>query len=123
METNKKITIVIGASPNPKRYSYMAVIKLIEAGYIVYPIGIKDGNINGISIIKNKLEVNNVHTITMYLSPKHQPEYYDYIVKLNPKRLIFNPGTYNQELKTIAEGNGIEIIYDCTLVMINMGLY
>lgn len=123
MDKEDKVSVVIGASPNPRRYSNAAVVRLSEAGYSVYPLGIRDGIINGIEIIKGMPEIKNVHTVTLYISAQHQPQYYDYILKLKPTRLIFNPGTYNPEFKEMARNTSISVISDCTLVMISMGLY
>ncbi len=123
MKNEDKVSVVIGASPNQRRYSNAAVLRLSEAGYTVYPIGIRNGAINGIQIIKGMPNIKDVHTVTLYISAIHQPQYYDYIIKLKPKRLIFNPGTYNPEFKEMSIKAGISVISDCTLVMISMGLY
>jgi len=123
MKTDNKPTLVIGASPNPRRYSHSAVIRLTEAGHTVYPLGIRDGAINGINIIKGLPELKGIHTITLYISAQYQPQYYDYIISLKPERIIFNPGTSNHELRKLAAEAGIKIESDCTLVMIAMGQY
>jgi predicted CoA-binding protein len=65
----------------------------------------------------------DVDTITLYVGPQHQSEYFDYIVKTKPKRIIFNPGTENQELEELAEKNGIETMDACTLVLLSTGQY
>jgi len=114
-----KKTVVIGASPNPKRFSYKAVSLLIRYGNPVVAIGIRNGVIAGVEIQKAKPEIENVHTITMYIGKKRQSDYYDYILSLKPKRIIFNPGTENNELFAKAKNLGIEVIENCTLVMLN----
>jgi predicted CoA-binding protein len=118
-----KKTVVLGASPKPIRYSYAAVQQLASKGHEAVPIGVRDGEIEGIEIIKGTPEVEGVHTITLYLSPPRQPQYYDYIFSLNPKRLIFNPGTENLELIQMAKDKGIGVEVGCTLVMLSVGNY
>ncbi len=120
-----KKTVVIGASPKSSRYSYLASHMLNDAGYEFVPIGIKKGEILGKSIlnIKDNPAVDNVHTVTIYLSPGNQKDYYDYILGLNPKRLIFNPGAENPELGKLAENRGIEVEYACNLVLLRTGQF
>ncbi len=115
--------IVLGASPNPSRYSYKAVRLLKRHGHEPVPVGIRDGQIEGIDIIKGKPFVSDVHTITLYLNPQRQKQYYDYILSLNPKRVIFNPGTENQQLQDMLHAHGIETVENCTLVMLHTGIF
>ncbi|NPA68891.1 MAG: CoA-binding protein [Chlorobi bacterium] len=116
-------TLVIGASPNPERFSYKAVRLLKRYGHEVIPAGIRDGEIAGLPIIKGKPEVKDVHTVTLYVGPARQAEYYDYVLGLKPRRLIFNPGTENPEFMRKAEEHGIKTVVNCTLVMLNGGLF
>ena len=95
--TSKK-TLVLGASPNPDRYSFLAVNKLANYGHSVVPVGIKKGKIQDMEIINENVAVEDLDTVTLYLNPTNQKPYYDYILSLNPKRIIFNPGTENREL-------------------------
>jgi len=118
-----KKTLVLGASPNPSRYSNIAVHRLTNHGHEVVPVGVRDGEIADIEIIKGRPEVEGVDTITLYLNPKRQVEYYDYILGLNPKRIIFNPGTENPELSRLAREKGIETEVACTLVMLSVDEY
>lgn len=118
-----KKTVVLGASNNPTRYSYTAVSKLLANGHEVVPIGIKNGKSSGLEIIHGQPTIDDVHTITLYLNPQRQKSYYDYILSLNPKRIIFNPGTENMELINLAKSNDIEIEVACTLVMLSVGNY
>lgn len=118
-----KPTVVIGASSNPERYSYMATVKLKKYGHKVYPIGIKAGNIEGEEILTNKPKPTDVDTVTMYLSAKNQKEWYDYILELKPKRIIFNPGAENVELVNLAKLQGVECLEACTLVLLSIGQY
>ena len=119
---NKK-TVVLGASNNPSRYSYVAVNRLLQHGHEVVPVGVKKGSVAGINILNNQPEVLNVHTVTLYMRDEIQKPLYDYIFSLNPKRIIFNPGTENEELEQLAKSKGIETIEACTLVMLSVGNY
>ena len=116
-------TIVLGASPDTYRYSYLAVQRLVEKGIPVFPIGIREGEIQGVDIIIGKPSLSDVHTVTIYLNVQNQKEYYDYIINLKPKRIIFNPGAENIELMKIAEEAGIETKFECTLVLLSIGSY
>lgn len=118
-----KPTVILGASSNPDRYSFLATEKLARYGHNVYPIGIRSGNINGISIITDRPELKNVDTITVYLSALNQKDWYNYILSLNPKRIIFNPGAENPELEQLAAKKGISVVNACTLVMLSIGNY
>lgn len=118
-----KRTVVLGASPNPARVSNGAVIKLINQGHEVIPIGNREGEIGGLEILTGTPVVEEVHTITLYLNPQRQKQYYDYILNMQPKRIIFNPGTENPELVRLAEERGIEAEYACTLVMLALQDY
>ena len=118
-----KKTVVIGASDNPERVSNQAVIKLQNKGHEVIPIGIKDGEINGLKIIKGKPAVADVDTVSLYVGPKNQPEWFDYIISLKPKRVVFNPGTENPEFEELLQKNNIEATEACTLVMLSIGNY
>lgn len=116
-----KKTLVLGASPNPQRSAYMAAARLVENGTVVFPVGIKKGEISGIEILTGKPEISGIHTVTLYLNAENQREYYDYILGLKPKRIIFNPGAENDELMNLAKKAGIETIYGCTLTMLALG--
>ncbi len=118
-----KKTVVIGASPNKGRYSHLATIKLAQYGHEVIPLGIKTGEIDGHQIIVGKPDISDVHTITLYIRAQNQLEWYNYILKLKPHRIIFNPGAENDELNTLAQSNGIETREACTLVMLSANLY
>jgi len=118
-----KKTLILGATPNPERYSYMATIRLVKHGHEVVPVGIRKGEIEGIPIIEGKPALEDVDTVTLYLGAARQPEYYDYIFSLNPKRIIFNPGAENPELMKLAQERSIETVEGCTLVMLSIGGY
>lgn len=118
-----KKTLVLGATPNPERYAYLATMRLAKYGHEVVPVGIRKGEIEGIQIIEGKPAVDSVDTVTLYVGEARQPEYYDYILSLQPKRIIFNPGTENPELMRLAQEQGIETVEGCTLVMLSIGAY
>ena len=119
----RKKTLVLGASQNPSRYSYLAIRKLTSYDHPVLAVGRRDGKIGEIPIHKEKVQAPDIDTVTLYLNPQNQKEYYDYILGLKPKRIIFNPGTENHELVKLAEENNIEPFMGCTLVMLSMGEY
>lgn len=120
---NTKKTVVLGASDNPIRYSYSAVHQLSARGHKVIALGRRQGDIMGIPIKQGTPELGEIHTITLYLNPQAQQEYYDYILALKPQRIIFNPGTENAELARLARENGIEVEMACTLTMLAVGNY
>lgn len=86
-------------------------------------VGKKHSFVGDVEINKEKKPWENVDTITLYLNPTHQKEYYDYILSLKPKRIIFNPGAENEELAALAKKNGIEPLEACTLVMLSTNQY
>ncbi|MCS6833332.1 MAG: CoA-binding protein, partial [Flammeovirgaceae bacterium] len=116
-------TLILGASPNPTRYAYIAAQRLMEKGHPIVLVGIKKGEINGIPILNHREIQPNIDTITLYLSPENQKEWYEYILNTHPKRLIFNPGTENDELAQKARQKGIQTVEACTLVMLSLGNY
>src|SRR3954468_23361519 len=120
---DKKKTVVLGASENPARYSYLAVHRLRAHDHPVVAVGRKDGHVADIDIHKEKIQEEEVDTITLYLNPTNQVPYYDYILSLHPKRIIFNPGTENDELAKMASQQGIQAIEACTLVLLSTGQY
>lgn len=121
--SDKKFTVVLGASPNPSRYSYLAVSRLAANEHPILAIGKRDGQIGDTPITKEHPLPENVDTVTLYMNPTLQREYYDYILQLHPKRIIFNPGTENDELATLASSKGIEPVEACTLVLLSTGQY
>ncbi len=121
--TGNKKTMVLGASANPSRYSYLAIKKLTSNHHPVVAIGKKKGKVGEINIETDHLQIPDIHTVTLYLNPFNQQQYYDYILNLKPKRIIFNPGTENDALIKKAEENNIETVIGCTLVMLSIGNY
>ena len=118
-----KKTLVLGASPNPHRYAYMATEDLVDRGHEVVLVGRRKGEVADNLIQIDFPVYDDIDTITLYVGPAHQKELYNYILKVNPKRLIFNPGTENSELRKLAEENGIETEYACTLVLLSLDSY
>jgi predicted CoA-binding protein len=116
-------TVVIGASPNPARYAFIATERLLSRGHEVLPVGLRKGLINDLAIITDRPSIEDVHTITLYVSARHQPDWQEYIFSLSPKRIILNPGTENPEFEQLANSKGIETIRGCTLVMLSIGTY
>lgn len=116
-------TLVLGASNKPGRFSYLAIKSLVSHNVDVFAIGARTGNVDGVEIITQKTDIDNIHTVTLYLNSKNQASYIDYIVGLKPKRIIFNPGTENPELLSKVRENKIEVVFDCTLVMLKNGSY
>lgn len=120
---DKKKTLVLGASDNPSRYSYLAIHRLNNHGHPVVAIGRRHTLVADIPVGTEKKPFENIHTITLYLNPAHQKEYYDYILSLNPHRIIFNPGAENDELFLMARKKGIHVLEACTLVLLSTGQY
>lgn len=118
-----KKTVVLGASDNPARYSYEAVSRLRRYGHEVVAVGRKAAEVAGVSIVTEPPAEENVDTVTLYLNPAAQESYYEYILSLHPKRIIFNPGTENDAFVELAKQNGIQSIEACTLVMLSTGQY
>ena len=118
-----KKTLVMGASENRGRYSNLATNNLLGKGHEVVALGKRPGKINGITIDTSQMPYDNVDTVTLYLNPSNQKQYYDYIVSLNPKRVIFNPGTENEEFENMLEQKGIKAQEACTLVLLSTGQY
>ncbi|HKO80471.1 MAG TPA: CoA-binding protein [Chitinophagaceae bacterium] len=119
----EKKTLVLGASDNPARYSYLAIQRLRSHGHPVVGIGRKNTKVADVNIEKEKVPVSDVDTVTLYLNPTHQQEYYDYIISLHPKRIIFNPGTENDKLVELAKEKNIQTQEACTLVLLSTGQY
>ena len=123
--TEKKKTAIVGATPNPSRYAYLAANMLTEYGHPIVPLSIKRGAVAGVDLLnlREKPALEDIHTVTLYIGPSHQPEWYDYLLSLQPQRFIFNPGTENSEFYEMIRAQGIEVVQGCTLVMLRSGTY
>ncbi|MBD0833054.1 CoA-binding protein [Aestuariibaculum sediminum] len=119
----KKKTLVLGASLKPNRYSNYAIKSLVSKNIEVLGIGIKSGNVENVKINTESLPFENVHTVTIYLNAKNQKPYYNYILSLKPKRVIFNPGTENPELYELLKNKNIDFEEACTLVLLSTNQY
>ena len=118
-----KKTVVLGATPNPERYAYLATLRLAQGGHEVVPVGIRNGKIGDLDILQGTPSIESVDTVTLYLGAAQQASLYDYIFSLHPQRIIFNPGAENPELASLAHQKGIETVEGCTLVMLSIGVF
>ena len=116
-------TLILGASDNPSSYAYLAANRLLKNGHQIINIGIKSGEVAGFPIERAQKIYPNVDTITMYIGPLKQAQYYNYIIKTMPRRIIFNPGTENPELELLAKEAGIIVQEACTLVLLSTNQY
>lgn len=119
----KKKTLVLGASDDPSRYSCLAIQRLREKGHPVEAIGSHSSQVADVPVGTTKKEMPDVDTVTLYLNPNNQREYYDYILSLNPRRIIFNPGAENEQLAALAREKNIQPLDACTLVLLSTGQY
>ena len=120
-----KKTAIIGASSNPMRYAYIATQRLAAYGHEVVPLGINKGAIGNHEIVDLNKEPDlcEIDTVTMYINPSHQAQWSEYILSLNPKRIIFNPGTENPPFEKLAQAKKIETLHACTLVLLSIDQY
>ena len=119
---NKK-TLVLGASLKEVRYSNIAIHRLIAKGHEIKAFGLRQGEVNGITIDTELINYQDIDTVTLYLNPKRQEAYYNYIIGLKPKRVIFNPGTENAEFYSLLKENNIDFEVACTLVLLSTNQY
>ena len=119
---NKK-TVVLGATTKPEKYAYLAITKLVEKGHSVLAIGQNTGEVAGVKIYTKQIPLANIDTVTLYLNPKRQVDYYNYIIETKPKRVIFNPGTENPQFYQLLQSNGIKVEVACTLVLLATNQY
>ncbi|WCO00954.1 CoA-binding protein [Psychroserpens ponticola] len=118
-----KKTLVIGASLKLERYSNIAINRLVSNNYEVVAFGLREGTVSGVEIDINLMPYKDVHTVTLYLNPERQKAFYDYIMSLQPKRVIFNPGTENLEFQNVLKQNNIFFEEACTLVLLGTNQY
>lgn len=119
---NKK-TLVLGASAKPERYAYKAIESLVAKGHSVLAIGQNAGEVSGIKIQTKLIPIKNINTVTLYLNPLRQRDYYNYIIEAKPKRVVFNPGTENPQFYQLLQSNGIAVEVACTLVLLATNQY
>ena len=118
-----KKTLVLGATPDSSRYAFLASNRLVNHGHEIVNVGIKKGEVAGVAIEEAGDIHSDIDTVTLYVGTRNQPPLYDYILNTNPKRIIFNPGTENEELEALAQAKGIETVEACTLVMLSTGQF
>lgn len=118
-----KKTLVIGASIKSHRYSNYAISRLVSNNHEVVAIGLKKGEVEGVQIETELIQFEGINTVTIYLNALRQSAFYDYLVSLNPGRVIFNPGTENPELYSILKDNNIAFEESCTLVLLSTNQY
>jgi uncharacterized protein len=125
VDKNPMRTLIVGATENPSRYAFMAAQMFDERGMDFIPIGIKKGKVFDREILnlREKPQLNDIHTITLYIGPDRQSEWMDYLISLKPKRIIFNPGTENPEFFQKAKVAGVEVLPACNLVMLSTGQF
>jgi predicted CoA-binding protein len=119
----KNVTLVLGASMNPNRYSNVAIKRLIEIELPVVALGLRKGKVLKVLIENEMQDYKNIDTVTLYLNSKRQEAYYKYIINLKPRRVIFNPGTENSEFVKLLQKNNIEAEIACTLVLLSTNQY
>jgi uncharacterized protein len=115
--------LVIGASLKESRYSNICVRTLMSGHFPVTAVGLREGMIDTTPVLSAAPELTNIHTVTLYLNADNQKPWYDYILKLNPKRVVFNPGTENDEFADMLSSAGIFTVEDCTIMMVQNGRY
>lgn len=118
-----KKTLVLGASITPSKYSNIAIHRLVESNFDVVAVGGKEGSVKGVKIYSIQKKFENIDTVCLYLNANNQKNYYDYIVSLNPRRVIFNPGAENDEFEKFLSLNNIASERSCTLVLLSIGEY
>lgn len=118
-----KRTLVIGASENPARYSFKAIHSLRNHNHDVIALAKRSGRVSDVPIQTEFPVDQEIDTVTLYIGSQLQPESYSDIIKLNPKRVIFNPGTENADFASLLIENGIETEEACTLVLLSIGNY
>jgi len=118
-----KKTLILGASLDKQRYAFMAIGRLISMDFPVIGIGSKEGMIDSCRIHTSQIPIDDLHTVSVYLNVRNQEEYYDYIVNLKPKRVIFNPGAENIQFETLLTQHQIHFERACTLVLLSMGQF
>jgi predicted CoA-binding protein len=122
MTKNKK-TLIIGATTKPEKAAFKAIEMLTAKGHSVLALGQNTGEVAGVKINTKAIPVKNIDTISLYINPARQRDYYNYIVEAKPKRVLFNPGTENPEFYQLLELNNIKFEAACTLVLLTLNKY
>ena len=120
---NAKVAI-LGASNKTDRYSYKALNMLLENGHEVFPVHPVLESINDQRVYPSLMDIDDpIHTLTVYVGPRRITPLIPEILKLKPQRVILNPGTESEELKTALENAGIPYMEACTLVLLRTGQF
>jgi predicted CoA-binding protein len=122
MIKNKK-TLILGATSKPEKAAFKAIQMLVAKGHSVIALGQNVGEVAGIKINTKAIPLKNIDTISLYINPTRQKDYYNYIVEAKPKRVLFNPGTENPEFYQLLELNNIKFEAACTLVLLTLNKY
>jgi hypothetical protein len=123
MSSPTKKTLVLGGSPNPSRYSYLAINRLREHQHPVWSIGRRPAQVADITVQQEMTPIEDLDTVSVYLNQENQKNYYDFILAQHPRRVIFNPGAENPEFEKILEEHGVEVLEACTLVLLTTGQF
>ena len=123
MPSGVKKTLVLGGSPNPARYSYLAINKLREHDHPVWAIGKRPAQVADVTVMQEMKPIEQLDTVSVYLNKDNQKSYYDYILTQHPRRVIFNPGAENPEFEKILKNQGVEVLEACTLVLLSTGQF
>jgi len=123
MSSTSKKTLVLGGSPNPSRYSYLAINKLREHHHPVWAIGKRPAQVADVTVLQEMKPIEGLDTVTVYLNKDNQKNYYDFVISQHPRRVIFNPGAENPEFEKILIDHDVEVIEACTLVLLATGQF
>lgn len=119
---NNQTVVVLGASNKPQRFSNMAIKKLLQHGHRVIPIHPRLAEIEGVPVVDQLEDVSEkIDTLTLYVGPQRIQPLIEKIVALQPKRVIFNPGTESVALESALTEHNIAYVRACTLVMLDSG--
>ena len=121
----KENVAIIGASNKTERYAYKAMKLLQEYGHKVYLVSPRYTEIEGEPVFTSIEDIKvKIDTVTMYISESLQEQsVQEAIIKANPKRVIFNPGTENPIFETKLAEKKISPDRACTLVLLRTGQY
>jgi len=116
--------VVLGATPKSDRFAYRAMKMLREHGERPIPVNPAFQEVLGETCYRSIADVPDpIDTVTMYVGAARSEPLIADIVHAKPRRIIFNPGAENDHLASEAEAHGIEVVNDCTLVMLQTGAF
>jgi predicted CoA-binding protein len=124
MNSESQTVVVLGASSKRKRYSNMAVRRLVEKGHRVIPVHLTWKQIEGLTVLPSLGDIKEtVNTLSVYLAPVNSEKLIDAIVDLRPERVILNPGAECGKLENSLHDNRIPFLKACTLVLLRTGQF